>query len=95
VVLFSTKEVLFHQFSQLNPLFLEENNVPHLDFHKPHLKIWSWQPDVTTTLPFVGYQIYRLNVPPNPNNTLRLAIDQLLAAVSYSFYFINYSVFNF
>ena len=19
-------------------------NVPHLDFHKPHLKIWSWQP---------------------------------------------------
>jgi len=49
---------------------------------------------VTTALPFIGYQIYQLNVPPNPNNTLCLAIDQLLAAVSYSFYFINYPLFN-
>ena len=26
-------------------------NVPHLDFHKPHLKIWSWQPCMTDTVP--------------------------------------------
>ncbi len=49
---------------------------------------------VSTTLPFIGYQIYQLNVPPDPNNILRLAIDQLLAAVFYTVYFTNYSVFN-
>jgi len=47
-----------------------------------------------TTLPFIAYKIYELNVPFNPNNILKIAVDQLIGAVSYSIYFLNYSVFE-
>jgi len=49
---------------------------------------------VITNLPFIAYEIYQLNVSFNPNDNLWISIDQLAGAISFSIYFLNYSVFN-
>jgi len=49
---------------------------------------------VITTLPYAAYQIYRLDFPPNPSDILRVAIEQLISTISYSIFFLNYSVMN-
>ncbi|UJR36675.1 hypothetical protein I4U23_029392 [Adineta vaga] len=46
---------------------------------------------VPTTLPFVLSRIYLLNRSINPNDTVRLAIDQLISTITYSLYYINLS----
>jgi hypothetical protein len=51
---------------------------------------------VVTTLPFVVIRIYQINNPIyQHNNTLSIAIGQLITIITNTFYSINYTVFDF
>jgi hypothetical protein len=51
---------------------------------------------VVTTLPFVIIRIYQINNPTyQDNNTLSIAIGQLITIITNTFYSINYTVFDF
>src|SRR5205085_4869252 len=47
---------------------------------------------VVTTLPFVIFRIYTLNRSIDPNDSVRLAIEQLLFTITSSLFFVNSAV---
>jgi len=47
---------------------------------------------VTTTLPYIMYRIYSLKTKINSNNQIQFAIIQLVGSVTYSLFYLNYSV---
>jgi hypothetical protein len=49
---------------------------------------------VITNLPYIISEIFRTNMPPNPSDILRIATIQLVSSVTYSIFFVNYSVMN-
>jgi len=49
---------------------------------------------VITNLPYIVSEIFRTNMPSNPSDILRIVTIQLISSVTYSIFFVNYSVMN-